>query len=47
VSIDTSPDGRVEKATDAAESFAESAPEITRTRTLTWQDPLPSAAAGQ
>src|SRR3954454_2739242 len=46
VSIDTSPDGRVEKATDAAEAFAKSSPEITRTRTLTWQDPVPSAAAG-
>ena len=46
MSIDISPDGRVEKATDAAEAFAESSPEITRTRTLTWQDPVPSAAAG-
>ena len=46
MSIDTSPDGRVEKATDAAEAFAHSSPEITRTRTLTWQDPVPSAAAG-
>ena len=46
MSIDTSPDGRVEKAADAAEAFAQSSPEITRTRTLAWQDPVPSAAAG-
>jgi uncharacterized protein (TIGR00369 family) len=45
VSISPPPDG-MEKATDAAEPFAESSPEITRTRTLTWQDPVPSAAAG-
>src|SRR4029077_9808065 len=46
MSVAQSPDGRGEKATDAAEAFAESAPEIPRTRTLTWQDPVPSAAAG-
>ena len=46
MSISPPPDGRVEKATDAADAFAQSAPEITRTRTLTWQDPVPSAAAG-
>lgn len=36
-------DGRA--ATSAAE-FAKISPEITRTRTLTWQDPMPSAGAG-
>src|SRR4051812_49411724 len=46
VSIAPAPDEGVEKATDAAESFAQSSPEISRTRTLTWQDPVPSAAAG-
>ena len=46
MSIAPAPDEGVEKATDAAEAFARSAPEITRTRTLTWQDPVPSAAAG-
>jgi uncharacterized protein (TIGR00369 family) len=39
-------DEGVEKAIDAAAAFADTSPEITRTRTLTWQDPLPSAAAG-
>jgi uncharacterized protein (TIGR00369 family) len=33
-------------AVDAAEAFAASSPETTRTRTLTWQDPVPTAAAG-
>jgi uncharacterized protein (TIGR00369 family) len=33
-------------AVDSALEFAERAPEATRTRVLTWQDPLPSAAAG-
>jgi uncharacterized protein (TIGR00369 family) len=36
-------DGRA--ATSAAD-FAKSAPETTRTKTLTWQDPVPTAAAG-
>jgi uncharacterized protein (TIGR00369 family) len=36
-------DGRA--ATSAA-AFAKSSPESTRTRTLTWQDPVPTAAAG-
>jgi uncharacterized protein (TIGR00369 family) len=35
-----------ESAVDAAHSFAESTPEATRTREITWQDPLPTAAAG-
>jgi uncharacterized protein (TIGR00369 family) len=33
-------------AVEAALAFAESSPETTRTRTLTWQDPVPTAAAG-
>jgi uncharacterized protein (TIGR00369 family) len=36
-------DGR---ATTSAADFAKISPEITRTRTLTWQDPMPSAGAG-
>ena len=36
-------DGRA--ATSAAD-FAKISPEITRSRTLTWQDPMPSAGAG-
>jgi uncharacterized protein (TIGR00369 family) len=34
------------RAVEAAQEFAERSPETTRTRTITWQDPLPSAAAG-
>jgi uncharacterized protein (TIGR00369 family) len=33
-------------ATESARAFAESHPEATRTRLLTWQDPLESVAAG-
>jgi uncharacterized protein (TIGR00369 family) len=33
-------------AQDVAEAFAETSPESTRTRTLVWQDPVPTAAAG-
>jgi uncharacterized protein (TIGR00369 family) len=33
-------------AVEAAELFAESSPETTRTRTLVWQDPVSTAAAG-
>jgi hypothetical protein len=33
-------------AVEAAAAFAISSPETTRERTLTWQDPLPTAAAG-
>ena len=40
------PDRGVAKATDAAEAFAHSSPETTRSRTITWQDPTASAAAG-
>jgi uncharacterized protein (TIGR00369 family) len=34
------------RAVEAAQGFAERSPETTRTRTITWQDPMPSAAAG-
>lgn len=34
------------KAVDSALAFAERSPEITSTRTITWQDPVPTAAAG-
>jgi uncharacterized protein (TIGR00369 family) len=33
-------------AVDAALEWAEKSPEATRTRDLTWQDPVPTAAAG-
>ncbi len=33
-------------AADVAEAFAASSPETSRTRTLTWQDPVATAAAG-
>jgi uncharacterized protein (TIGR00369 family) len=33
-------------AVEAALAFAESSPETTRERTLVWQDPVPTAAAG-
>jgi hypothetical protein len=33
-------------AVEAAEAFAASSPEISRSRTLVWQDPVPTAAAG-
>jgi uncharacterized protein (TIGR00369 family) len=33
-------------AVEAAELYAEASPETTRTRTLVWQDPVPTAAAG-
>jgi uncharacterized protein (TIGR00369 family) len=35
-----------EKAIDAALAFAETSPETTSTRTVTWQDPIPTAAKG-
>jgi uncharacterized protein (TIGR00369 family) len=37
----------VGRAVDSAAEFAERSPEMTRTRTITWQDPAPSAAAGK
>jgi uncharacterized protein (TIGR00369 family) len=33
-------------AVEAAEAFAATSPETTRSRTLVWQDPVPTAAAG-
>ena len=33
-------------AADVAEAFADSSPETSRSRTLVWQDPVPTAAAG-
>lgn len=36
----------VATAVDSAAAFAESSPETTRERTLVWQDPVPTAAAG-
>ncbi len=33
-------------AVDAALAFAETSPETSRSRTLVWQDPVPTAAAG-
>ena len=33
-------------STEAAAAHAERSPETTRTRTITWQDPLSVAAAG-
>jgi uncharacterized protein (TIGR00369 family) len=39
-------EGRRERAVDAALRFAETSPEITSTRTVTWQDPVSSAAIG-
>ncbi len=33
-------------AVEAARAFAESRPDITRSRELVWQDPIPTAAAG-
>jgi uncharacterized protein (TIGR00369 family) len=36
----------VAPARESAEAFAQSAPESTRTRTITWQDPMASAAVG-
>jgi uncharacterized protein (TIGR00369 family) len=33
-------------AAEVAEAFAASSPEISRSRTLVWQDPVPTAAAG-
>lgn len=39
----TAPEGT---AQDVAEAFAASSPETSRSRTLVWQDPVPTAAAG-
>jgi transcriptional regulator with XRE-family HTH domain len=39
----TAPEGT---AQDVAEAFAQRSPESSRTRTIVWQDPVPTAAAG-
>jgi uncharacterized protein (TIGR00369 family) len=39
-------DRGVKRAGDAAQAFAERSPESTASRTITWQDPMVSAAAG-
>jgi uncharacterized protein (TIGR00369 family) len=44
--LSIAPDRGVRSARDAARAFGESSPEITRSVTLTWQDPTLSAAAG-
>jgi uncharacterized protein (TIGR00369 family) len=36
----------IKTVVDATNDFADRSPEITSSRTITWQDPLPSAAAG-
>jgi len=42
----TAREAGVSNAVDAALAFAERSPEITRTRELTWQDPVPTAGVG-
>jgi uncharacterized protein (TIGR00369 family) len=37
---------RARKAADATKGFAERSPETTSTRTIAWQDPIPTAAVG-
>jgi uncharacterized protein (TIGR00369 family) len=37
---------RARKAADAAQGFAQRSPETTNTRTIAWQDPIPTAAVG-
>ena len=44
--MSVAPERPTESARDAAEAFSERSPETTRTRTLVWQDPVPTAAAG-
>jgi uncharacterized protein (TIGR00369 family) len=44
--LSIAPDRNVRSAREAAEAFAESSPETTRSVTVTWQDPTVSAAAG-
>jgi uncharacterized protein (TIGR00369 family) len=44
--VSISADRGVERAVDAAEDFAQRSPETTSSRTITWQDPTVSAAAG-
>ena len=44
--MSVAPERTRESARDASAAFAERSPETTRSATITWQDPLPSAAAG-
>jgi uncharacterized protein (TIGR00369 family) len=44
--VSVAPQRSEDRAVDAARTFAERSPETTRTRTVTWQDPVPTAAAG-
>jgi uncharacterized protein (TIGR00369 family) len=44
--VSIAPDRGVKKAGEASQAFAERSPETTRSRTITWQDPMVSAAAG-
>jgi uncharacterized protein (TIGR00369 family) len=44
--VSIAPDRGVKQAGEAAEAFAERSPETTRSRTIAWQDPIVSAAAG-
>jgi uncharacterized protein (TIGR00369 family) len=44
--MSSAPAGERGDATESALAFAGRTPEATRTRTLTWQDPLPAAAEG-
>jgi uncharacterized protein (TIGR00369 family) len=44
--LSVAPERPAENARDAAEAHAERSPETSKTRTLTWQDPVPTAAAG-
>jgi uncharacterized protein (TIGR00369 family) len=43
--VSTAPAGARESAVESARAFAASAPGITRSRTLIWQDPMPAAKA--
>jgi uncharacterized protein (TIGR00369 family) len=44
--LSVAPERPAENARDAAEAFAVRSPETTSTRTLTWQDPVTTAAVG-
>jgi len=44
--LSVAPERGLARATDSSEAFAERSPETTRSRTLSWQDPLATAAAG-
>ncbi|MGH2956977.1 MAG: PaaI family thioesterase, partial [Solirubrobacterales bacterium] len=44
--VSTAPAAAVKDAEEAALAFAQRSPKTTRSRTITWQDPVPAAAAG-